>query len=188
MPAWLFISAMTISSAWALENEVKALTVPEHVYSTGGFATVEMNKPVEHVFKILTNVNIWPEINKGVTQKIQPEHIQVKQGTVFKESILSPIPGIKGWTNEWVVKEYIPNKKFVISGLETFAQVPIHSKITYEFDQKSQHKTEFKRTIEVTLDQEFIQGATKQEVEALYRFVGSQWEMANHLKNYVESH
>nr|WP_174505648.1 hypothetical protein [Acinetobacter sp. Marseille-Q1620] len=156
-------------------------------YSTGGYAIVEINRPVSEVFNILTNVNIWPDINKGVTQKITPEIIQISKNTKFKETISSPIPGINDWTNEWNVDEFIPNRKFVISGLETFSSVPIYSRITYEFMEKTKSETTFKRTIEVSLDKKFIQGTTKQETEALYRFLGSQWEMANHLKNYIES-
>ena len=86
-----------------------------------------------------------------------------------------------------LICEYEKNKKFVIAGIEEFAQIPIHSKITYEFDQIDSKTTEFERTIEVTLDEKFIQSATKGEVEALYRFIGSQWEMANHLKRYIET-
>lgn len=155
-------------------------------YSASGSAEVTINRPVHEVFNILTNVNTWPQINKGVTQAIAPKSVTVDKGVKFKESIASPIPGIKDWTNEWTVVEFEKDKKFVIAGIEEFAQVPIHSKITYEFDAKNKYTTEFERTIEVTLDEKFIQGAAKSEVEALYRFLGSQWEMANHLKHYVE--
>lgn len=186
--ALLLLPAMSMSQAWAEDRPVQVEEKTVLNYSTGGYATVEIQKPVAHVFKSLTNVNIWPDINKGVTLRIQPENVKVQQGIKFKETIASPIPGIKNWTNEWHVLEYIPNKKFVIAGWETYAQVPIHSKISYEFAEKSQNTTEFNRTIEVTLDKKFIEGASKQEVEALYRFVGSQWEMAQHLKNYIETH
>lgn len=156
-------------------------------YSASGSAEVKIQRPVEEVFQILTDVNQWPKINQGVTQAIEPKNIKVGKNTVFKESIASPISGIKNWTNEWRVIEYEKNKKFVIAGIEEFAQIPIHSKITYEFDQIDSKTTEFERTIEVTLDEKFIQGSTKVEVEALYRFIGSQWEMANHLKHYIEA-
>ena len=156
-------------------------------YSASGSAEVKIQRPVDEVFRILTDVNQWPKINHGVTQAIQPQQIKVQEGSVFKESIASPIPGIKDWSNEWRVIEYEKNKKFVIAGIEEFAQIPIHSKITYEFDQIDSKTTEFERTIEVTLDEKFIQSATKGEVEALYRFIGSQWEMANHLKRYIET-
>ena len=155
-------------------------------YSTSGSAEVIIHRPVSEVFNILTNVNLWPKINVGATQAIEPKNIRVQKGTTFKEFISSPIPGIKDWSNEWHVIEFEKDKKFVIATIEQFAQVPIHSKITYEFDRINANNTEFERTIEVTLDDKFIQGATKQEVEALYRFIGSQWEMANHLKKYVE--
>lgn len=156
-------------------------------YSTSGSAEVTIQRPVNEVFNILTDVNQWPKINQGVTLAIQPQQIKVQKSTVFKESIASPIPGIQDWSNEWHVVEFEKNKKFVIAGIEQFAQVPIHSKITYAFDRIDSNTTEFERTIEVTLDEKFIQGATKAEVEALYRFLGSQWEMANHLKHYVET-
>ncbi|MQW93394.1 hypothetical protein GHJ48_13525 [Acinetobacter sp. dk771] len=156
-------------------------------YSTGAYATIEIKRPVAEVFKILTDISSWPEINKGVTQKITPAVVNISKNSKFKETISSPIPGIKDWTNEWTIEEFIPNRKFVISGLETFASVPIYSRITYEFKGTTKNETTFKRTIEVTLDKNFIQGTQKQEIEALYRFLGSQWEMANHLRNYVES-
>ena len=156
-------------------------------YSASGSAEVTIQRPIAEVFNTLTDVNQWPKINHGVTQAIQPQQIKVQEGSVFKESIASPIPGIKDWSNEWRVIKYEKNKKFVIAGIEEFAQVPIHSKITYEFDQIDSKTTEFERTIEVTLDEKFIQSATKGEVEALYRFIGSQWEMANHLKRYIET-
>lgn len=121
-----------------------------------------------------------------MTKAVEPQNVKVKKGTIFNESITSPIPGIQDWTNQWHVIEYEKNKKFVIASIEQFAQVPIHSKITYEFDAIEAKSTEFERSIEVTLDEKFIQGASKAEVEALYRFLGSQWEMANHLKQYIE--
>ena len=156
-------------------------------YSASGSAEVTIQRPIAEVFNTLTDVNQWPKINHGVTQAIQPQQIKVQEGSVFKESIASPIPGIENWTNEWHVIEFEKNKKFVIAGVEQFAQVPIHSKITYEFERIDTKTTEFERTIEVILDEKFIQGSTKGEVEALYRFLGSQWEMANHLKHYIET-
>ncbi|WP_173910635.1 SRPBCC family protein [Acinetobacter sp. Marseille-Q1618] len=176
--------AKPVENAQPAEQATKSAALN---YSTGGYAVVEIQRPVSEVFKTLTNVNNWPEINKGVTQKIAPENVQVAKNTKFKETISSLTPGIKDWTNEWNVETYIPNKKFVISGLETFASVPIHSRITYEFSEKSKNVTTFKRSIDVTLDTKFMQGATKQEIEALYMFLGSQWAMADHLKKYVES-
>lgn len=156
-------------------------------YSASGSAEVKIQRPVDEVFRILTDINQWPKINQGVTQAIEPKNLKVGKNTIFKESIASPIAGIENWTNEWHVVEFEKNKKFVIAGVEQFAQVPIHSKITYEFERIDAKTTEFERTIEVTLDQNFIQGSTKAEVEALYRFLGSQWEMANHLKHYIEN-
>ena len=156
-------------------------------YSASGSAEVKIQRPVDEVFRILTDVNQWPKINQGVTQAIEPKNLKVGKNTIFKESIASPIPGIENWTNEWHVIEFEKNKKFVIAGVEQFAQVPIHSKITYEFERIDTKTTEFERTIEVILDEKFIQGSTKGEVEALYRFLGSQWEMANHLKHYIET-
>ena len=156
-------------------------------YSASGSAEVKIQRPVDEVFRILTDVNQWPKINQGVTQAIEPKNLKVGKNTIFKESIASPIPGIENWTNEWHVIEFEKNKKFVIAGVEQFAQVPIHSKITYEFERIDTKTTEFERTIEVTLEEKFIQGSTKGEVEALYHFLGSQWEMANHLKLYIET-
>ena len=156
-------------------------------YSASGSAEVKIQRPVDEVFRILTDVNQWPKINQGVTQAIEPKNLKVGKNTIFKESIASPIPGIENWTNEWHVIEFEKNKKFVVAGVEQFAQVPIHSKITYEFERIDTKTTEFERTIEVTLEEKFIQGSTKGEVEALYHFLGSQWEMANHLKHYIET-
>ena len=45
----------------------------------------------------------------------------------------------------------------------------------------------FTRTIDVAIDEHFMRSASKAEIEALYRFLGSQWEMAMHLKHYVEA-
>lgn len=111
-----------------------------------------------------------------------------KKGAKFKETIASPILGIPNWTKELTVEEYIPNKRFVISGVDTFAaKAPIFARLTYEFKEKTPNSTIYTRMTEVDLsDQQFIQHANKQEVESLYRFLGSQWEMANHLKKYVE--
>ena len=187
----MVLSCLTfMSSATFAESldKAKASTQAKKLeYSASGSAEVTINRPVNEVFNILTNINTWPQINKGVTQAITPNKLNVRLGTKFTESIASPIPGIKDWSNEWTVDEFKQNKKFVISGIEEFAQVPIHSKITYEFDAKDHQTTEFERTIEVTLDEQFVKGATPAEVEALYRFIGSQWEMANHLKHYVEA-
>ncbi|NHC04997.1 SRPBCC family protein [Acinetobacter sp. 187] len=188
----VLLSFLCISSihAESIDNSKLVNQSKENIelnYSTGAYASIEIKRPVAEVFKILTDVSSWPEINKGVTQKITPAVVNVSKNSKFKETISSPIPGIKDWTNEWTIEEFIPNRKFVISGLETFASVPIYSRITYEFKGTKKNETTFKRTIEVTLDKSFIEGTQKQEVEALYRFLGSQWEMANHLRNYVES-
>ena len=64
-------------------------------YSASGSAEVKIQRPVDEVFRILTDVNQWPKINHGVTQAIQPQQIKVQEGSVFKESIASPIPKIK---------------------------------------------------------------------------------------------
>ena len=185
------LSCLTLISASTFAeslDQAKASTQAKKLeYSASGSAQVSINRPVNQVFNILTNVNTWPKINQGVTKAIAPEKLTVQKGTKFRESIASPIPGIQDWSNEWTVVEFERNKKFVISGIEEFAQVPIHSKIIYEFDAKNHQTTEFERTIEVTLDEQFIKGAAPAEVEALYRFIGSQWEMANHLKHYVEA-
>ena len=185
------LSCLTLISASTFAeslDQAKASTQAKKLeYSASGSAEVSINRPVNQVFNILTNVNTWPKINQGVTKAIAPEKLTVQKGTKFRESIASPIPGIQDWSNEWTVVEFERNKKFVISGIEEFAQVPLHSKITYEFDAKNNQTTEFERTIEVTLDEQFIKGAAPAEVEALYRFIGSQWEMANHLKHYVEA-
>ena len=185
------LSCLTLISASTFAeslDQAKASTQAKKLeYSASGSAQVSINRPVNQVFNILTNVNTWPKINQGVTKAIAPEKLTVQKGTKFRESIASPIPGIQDWSNEWTVVEFEKNKKFVISGIEEFAQVPLHSKITYEFDAKNHQTTEFERTIEVTLDEQFIKDAAPAEVEALYRFIGSQWEMANHLKHYVEA-
>lgn len=159
-------------------------------YPSGGSATVIIERPIAEVFNTLTNVTAWPQINKGVTQAITPAKVDVKKGAKFKETIASPIPGIPNWTKELTVEEYIPNKLFVISGVDTFAaKAPIFARLKYEFIEKSKNSTLFKRSIEVDLsDKSFIKNATPQETESLYRFLGSQWEMANHLKNYAEEH
>lgn len=156
-------------------------------YSSGGFASIVIDRPVDVVFKMLTDVNTWPQINLGVTISIFPENIVLEKGTKFKETIASPIPGIENWTNEWNVEEIEANKIYIMSGRENFSKTPIYSRITYQFSKLEDNKTLFKRTIEVTLDDEFTQKATTQEIEALYRFLGSQWEMTTHLKKYVEA-
>ncbi len=157
-------------------------------YTTGGFASVEIKQPVATSFGILANVALWPQINQGVTKAISPANIKVKVGNTFKESIASPVPGVKDWTNEWTIEEYQANHKLVIAGIDNFSSVPIHSRITYEFSPKDAHTTLFKRRIEVSLDEHFLAHAQKSEIEALYRFLGSQSEMATHLKKYVEAH
>ena len=185
------LSCLTLISASTFAeslDQAKASTQAKKLeYSASGSAQVSISRLVYQEFNILTNVNTWPKINQGVTKAIAPEKLTVQKGTKFRESIASPIPGIQDWSNEWTVVEFERNKKFVISGIEEFAQVPLHSKITYEFDAKNHQTTEFERTIEVTLDEQFMKGAAPAEVEALYRFIGSQWEMANHLKHYVEA-
>ena len=74
-------------------------------YSASGSAEVTIQRPIAEVFNTLTDVNQWPKINHGVTQAIQPQQIKVQEGSVFKESIASPIPGIKDWSNEWRVNK-----------------------------------------------------------------------------------
>lgn len=157
-------------------------------YPSSGSATIIIERPISEVFNTLTNVTEWPNINKGVTQAITPTKVDVKKGATFKETIASPIPGIENWTKELTVEEYIPNKLFVISGIDTFApNAPIFARLKYEFKENSKNSTLFKRTIEVDItNSHFIQKANKQEIESLYRFLGSQWEMANHLKKYTE--
>lgn len=192
--ATMLISILSLSTfAFAATENTQILnqtikTKPNHniVYSTGGHAEVLIDRSVEQSFKILTDVNKWPDINVGVTQAVTPAKVMVKKGAVFNETIASPIPGIKSWTNQWTIAEYEPNKKFVITGIEQFASVPIYSKITYEFEKKGKNKTQFEREIEVSLDENFVKNAKIHEVEALYRFLGSQWEMTHHLKHYIE--
>jgi hypothetical protein len=157
-------------------------------YPSGGYSTVIIHRPISEVFNTLTNVTEWPNINKGVTQAITPANVNVKKGAKFKETIASPIPGVPNWTKELTVEEYVPNKLFVISGVDTFAaKAPIFARLKYEFVENSKDSTIFTRSIEVDLsDNSFLKNANKQEVESLYRFLGSQSEMANHLKKYVE--
>jgi hypothetical protein len=159
----------------------------ERESNTGGFARVVIGKPVQTCFALLTDVNQWPRINRGVTQSVTPEGIALDVGARFYESIRSPVAGIDDWVNEWQVEQYIPNRSLVISGMDTFARVPVHSRITYTFTAQGPDSTLFERSIEVSLDQAFIDRASKAETEALYRFLGSQWEMAAHLKHYVEN-
>lgn len=168
-------------------QQMDAISSKPIVYTTGGFAQVEIDRPVQKVFDMITNVNIWPQINIGVTKAITPEDIKLTKGVIFNETISSPIPGFADWTNEWLVEEYELGKKFVISGRDNFAKTPIYSRITYTFSKISETKTLFHRKIEVSLDDNFSENASRDEMEALYRFLGSQWEMAKHLKAYVEN-
>lgn len=163
------------------------ITEDELKFTSGGFSSAVINRPVDVVFEMLTNVNTWPTINLGVTKAILPENLKVEKDAKFSETIASPIPGIEDWTNEWTIAEYEQNKAFAITGQDNFTKEPIHSYITYRFTALNDSTTLFKRTIKVTLNQEFIEKSSAQEVEALYRFLGSQWEMAAHLKKYVES-
>lgn len=48
-------------------------------YPSSGSATVIIDRPIAEVFKTLTNVTQWPEINKGVTQAITPKIVDVKK-------------------------------------------------------------------------------------------------------------
>ncbi len=184
-----FLLTTTIVSTFFI-GEVKAQEINKNqssiTYSAGGFASAIINKPTDFAFKVLTNVKLWPTINKGVTQSIKPENIELKVGSVFFEKISSPIPGISDWTNEWKVEELVPSKKMVISGIDNFTKATIKSRLTYIFTEKENYTTLFERKIEVNIDENFVKQASKQELEALYRFLGSQWEMAEHLKKFVE--
>lgn len=170
-----------------IDHKSEAVLFKSIIYTTGGFAQVEIGRPIQEVFDMITNVNTWPQINLGVTKAITPEDLQLAKGVVFKETISSPIPGFADWTNEWLVEVYESGKKFVISGRDNFAKTPIYSRITYTFSKISETKTLFHRKIEVSLDDNFAENSSRDEMEALYRFLGSQWEMAKHLKAYVEN-
>ena len=163
-------------------------SAPQRVYSTGGFATVDIARPVAICFGTLTNPNLWPEINLGVTEAISPPDVVAQKGATFRESITSPTPGVADWSNEWLIEEFEPNRTFVISGRDNFSRAPIRSRLTYLFTAIDDATTRFERRIDVTLDEEFTSQAAPQEVEALYRRLGAQWEMARHLKAYLESH
>lgn len=155
-------------------------------YSTGGFASIEIARPLEVCFQILSNVNLWPQINKGISIAVTPDNVILAKNVKFSELISSPTPGVQDWQNEWLVDTFIPNEKFILLGVENFASTPIHSKLTYSFSKKTDEITLFERSIEVTLNDYFVSHASKVEIEALYYFLGSQWEMANHLKRFVE--
>lgn len=157
------------------------------VFSTGGFAEVEIEKPLRLCFDTLTNVNLWPQINQGVTKEISPENVRLAVGSTFVETISNPTSGVKDWQNEWHIIEWIPYQKFVMVGIDHFAHVPIYTRLTYEFSEKNTRSIFFKRTIEVSLNENFKKEATQEEIEALYQFLGFQWEMAYYLKNYIES-
>lgn len=176
-------------SEQSVEQEVKQTVEPIEdgtKYSSGGFASIVIDRPVSVVFGMLTNVNTWTKINLGVTASILPENVEVKKGTKFYETIASPVPGIENWTNEWLVDEFKADSLFVIKGRENFTKAPIYSRLTYSFTKLTETTTLFKRTIEVTIDDNSMKEMNAQEVEALYRFLGSQWEMTAHLKKYVE--
>lgn len=160
--------------------------VVERVYSTGGFATIIIDRPIAAAAAIVTDVKAWPKINVGITKATHLEGDTLKKGAIFHETIASPIPGINDWTNTWLVEEYIPGQKFVMTGAENFAQAPIYTRLTYTFTELSATSTRYSRKIEVSLDAQFLKEARPQEIEALYRFLGSQYEMARHLKKYVE--
>lgn len=155
-------------------------------YTTGGFAVVEIDRPVHVVFDTLTAVSNWPEINKGVTISIQPPDVDAVPGAKFKETIQAPVEGMDRWTNEWEVMEVDPGRKFVIVALDHFASVPIPSQLTYTFEPISESRTRFRRSIETAPSAEFWDKVKPHEKEALFRFQGSQVEMAAHLKKYVE--
>ena len=175
------------TSALAVTSASTPLSTSAPVFTTGGFAEIVIDRPVAQCFEILTNVNGWPDINKGVTLAIEPAHIKLKKGVIFHESIASPVPGVPNWKNDWTVQEFVPGKRFVIMGRDNFSKTPMHSRITYVFAAKTAKTTTFRRTIEVDMSDEFRAQASKSEVEALAQFLGSQWDMAQHLKKYVES-
>lgn len=165
------------SNLWAqdiseLEIKAKKDTVLSQYrsYTTGGFAEIEINRSSWETFEIITAVTTWPEINLGITKKVVLKDPELVAGAVFEETISSPIPGFADWTNEWRIEEYEPGVKFVISGRDNFAKAPIYSRITYTFKDISKNKTLFRRQIEVTLDDSFNQKASREEMEALYRF------------------
>lgn len=187
--AAITLSACAATTDLTSSSTFSQATQAQHPrFSAGGYAQVDIQRPLSETFATLTNANLWPTINQGITKAITPEKVVIKQGIRFKESIASPITGVNDWTNEWLVESFEPGKRFVISGIDHFSSIPIHSRITYEFAAKNEYTTTFKRGIEVAIDQSFIPNASKAEVEALYRFLGSQWEMANHLKLFMESY
>ena len=156
-------------------------------YTASGSASVDIQRPADAAFRMLTNASQWPDINRGVTKAVTPAQVKLAPGVRFRESIASPVPGVKDWTNEWLVESFEPGKRFVISGLDNFSSTPIHSRITYQFAAQGPQATTFTRTIDVAIDEHFMRSASKAEIEALFRFLGSQWEMAMHLKRYVEA-
>lgn len=183
----IMMTMCTVNTKDESQSDNDSQVQSEMNYSSGGFASIVIDRPADVVFKMLTDVNIWPQINLGVTMSITPENVVLEKGTKFNETIASPIPGIENWTNEWTVEDIETDKIYIMSGRENFSKAPIHSRITYQFTKLEDNKTLFKRTIEVTLDDKFTQNASPQEIEALYRFLGSQWEMTSRLKKYVEA-
>lgn len=158
-------------------------------YTTGGWAKTVIDRPPQVVFDTLTNVPNWPNINKGVTIKVEPADAKVEVGATFTETIKAPVEGMGQWSNTWEVIELVPGRKFVMTAMDNFASVPIPSRLTYTFtavEGSGGSKTTFFRSIDTAPTQEFWDKATPQEKEALYRFQGSQSEMAAHLKQYVE--
>ena len=183
---WLAVAGCSGKNSDATTAGIKTtVEIPE--YTSGGYASVIINKPVDFCFNTLTNVKLWPEINAGVTRAITPENVVLEKGAKFTESITSPDPRLNSWQNEWTVEEFEPGKSFVIAGRDNFSKEEIHTRITYMFSGLSPASTLFKRTTEVTVDSVFVANADKIETEGLYRFLGSQWEMAMHLKKFVEA-
>lgn len=181
------LSFATVQAQQVFNTTAKDSLAAAGQYSTGGFATIVIDRPIAVAAAMVTDVQAWPKINIGVTKAIHLVGDTLKIGAVFQETIASPIPGIADWTNSWLVEEYIPGERFVISGAENFAKAPIYSRLTYTFEALSPNSTRYSRKIEVSLDASFLNEASSLETEALYRFLGSQYEMVRHLKKYVEA-
>ena len=156
----IMMTMCTVNTKDESQSDNDSQVQSEMNYSSGGFASIVIDRPADVVFKMLTDVNIWPQINLGVTMSITPENVVLEKGTKFNETIASPIPGIENWTTEWTVEEIETDKIYIMSGRENFSKAPIHSRITYQFTKLEDNKTLFKRTIEVTLDDKFTQNAS----------------------------
>lgn len=158
-------------------------------YTTGGWAKTVIDRPPQAVFDTLTDVPNWPNINKGVTISVTPKDAKVEVGAQFTETIQAPVEGMGRWSNTWTVQELVQGKKFVMTAMDNFSSIPIPSRLTYTFtavEGSNGSKTTFFRSIDTAPTQEFWDKAKPEEKEALYRFQGSQSEMAAHLKQYVE--